>query len=197
MTAEPTPPDPATPQAREKTGIPKNPGRRDLGMKVTLLFPDREIVERSYVPIIYTACRTCYSEEAPEEIFRRAVAGDFDPVKMQKLISLGHRIRPRLDHRACRLHVRDHRRVADAVAPARAPSRRRRVRPAEPALREVQGRGDDAAALDRRGRPGPARALRGAGRRRARAVRRDARGRRARRGRPVRLPQRAPGRTWS
>jgi thymidylate synthase (FAD) len=67
--------------------IPKNPGRRDLGMKVTLLFPDREIVERSYVPIIYTACRTCYSEEAPEEIYRRAVAGDFDPIKMQKLIS--------------------------------------------------------------------------------------------------------------
>ncbi len=100
MTAEPTPPDPAAPPAsasaaggaaaepaREKTGIPKNPGRRDLGMKVTLLFPDREIVERSYVPIIYTACRTCYSEEAPEEIFRRALAGDFDPVKMQKLIS--------------------------------------------------------------------------------------------------------------
>jgi thymidylate synthase (FAD) len=67
--------------------IPKNPGRRDLGMKVTLLFPDREIVERSYVPIIYTACRTCYSEEPPEEIYRRAVAGDFDPLKMQKLIS--------------------------------------------------------------------------------------------------------------
>jgi thymidylate synthase (FAD) len=87
MTAEPTPPDPATPLPREKTGIPKNPGRRDLGMKVTLLFPDREIVERSYVPIIYTACRTCYSEEAPEEIFRRALAGDFDPIKMQKLIS--------------------------------------------------------------------------------------------------------------
>ena len=97
MTAEPIPPDPITPPRsaaggaaeppREKTGIPKNPGRRDLGMKVTLLFPDREIVERSYVPIIYTACRTCYSEEAPEEIFRRALAGDFDPVKMQKLIS--------------------------------------------------------------------------------------------------------------
>jgi thymidylate synthase (FAD) len=67
--------------------IPKNPGRRDLGMKVTLLFPDREIVEKSYVPIVYTACRTCYSEEPPEEIYRRAVAGDFDPVKMQKLIS--------------------------------------------------------------------------------------------------------------
>ena len=29
-------------------------------MKATLLFPDREIVERYYVPLIYTACRTCY-----------------------------------------------------------------------------------------------------------------------------------------
>jgi thymidylate synthase (FAD) len=56
-------------------------------MKATLLFPDREIVERFYVPIIYTACRTCYSEQPPEEIFERALAGDFDPVKMQKLIS--------------------------------------------------------------------------------------------------------------
>jgi thymidylate synthase (FAD) len=81
MTAEPTT------NPREKTGIPKNPGRRDLGMKATLLFPDREIVERSYVPIIYTACRTCYSEDAPESIFERAVNGDFDLAKMQKLIS--------------------------------------------------------------------------------------------------------------
>jgi thymidylate synthase (FAD) len=86
-TIPPASPEPAREPSRDKTGIPKNPGRRDLGMKVTLLFPDREIVERSYVPIIYTACRTCYSEEAPEEIFRRALAGDFDPVKMQKLIS--------------------------------------------------------------------------------------------------------------
>ena len=58
MTAELTPP-------RAKTAIPKNPGRRDLGMKATLLFPDREIVERFYVPLIYTACRTCYSELEP------------------------------------------------------------------------------------------------------------------------------------
>ena len=42
----------------QKSGIPKNPGRHDLGMKATLLFPDRDIVERCYVPIIYTACRT-------------------------------------------------------------------------------------------------------------------------------------------
>jgi thymidylate synthase (FAD) len=71
---------------REKTGIPRNPGRHDLGMKATLLFPDREIVEKFYVPLIYTACRTCYSELEPDEIFRRAVAGEVDPAKQQKLI---------------------------------------------------------------------------------------------------------------
>ncbi len=72
---------------REGTGIPRNPGRHDLGMKATLLFPDREIVERYYVPLIYTACRTCYSELEPDEIFRRAVTGEVDPTKQQKLIS--------------------------------------------------------------------------------------------------------------
>jgi thymidylate synthase (FAD) len=79
MTTEATP-------LREKTAIPRNPGRRDLGMKATLLFPDREIVDRFYVPLIYTACRTCYSELDPDEIFRRAVAGEIDPAKQQKLI---------------------------------------------------------------------------------------------------------------
>ena len=54
----------------DKTGIPKNPGRHDLGLRATLVFPNREIVERYYVPIIYTACRTCYSEQDPDEIFR-------------------------------------------------------------------------------------------------------------------------------
>jgi thymidylate synthase (FAD) len=72
---------------REKTGIPRNPGRHELGLSAKLLFPDREIVERFYVPIIYTACRTCYSEMAPEEIFRKAVDGEFDQAKMQKLIN--------------------------------------------------------------------------------------------------------------
>jgi thymidylate synthase (FAD) len=71
---------------REKTAIPRNPGRRDLGMKATLLFPDKEIVEKFYVPLIYTACRTCYSEMEPEEIFRRAVAGDFEAAKQERLI---------------------------------------------------------------------------------------------------------------
>src|SRR6476661_7947166 len=95
MTADATQPTsptaPATapstqPAPREKTAIPKNPGRRDLGMKATLLFPDREIVEKFYVPLIYTACRTCYSELEPDEIFRRAVGGQVDPAKQQKLI---------------------------------------------------------------------------------------------------------------
>jgi thymidylate synthase (FAD) len=72
---------------REKTGIPRNPGRRDLGMKATLIFPNREIVEKYYVPIIYTACRTCYSELEPETIFERALDGQYDQQKMQKLIA--------------------------------------------------------------------------------------------------------------
>jgi thymidylate synthase (FAD) len=71
----------------ERTGIPKNPGRADLGLKATLLFPDREIVERYYVPIIYTACRTCYSELTPEDIFGKAERGEIDVAKMQRLIS--------------------------------------------------------------------------------------------------------------
>jgi thymidylate synthase (FAD) len=71
----------------ERSGIPRNPGRADLGLRAKLLFPDREIVERFYVPLIYTACRTCYSELAPDEIFRRATAGEIEPARMQRLIS--------------------------------------------------------------------------------------------------------------
>jgi thymidylate synthase (FAD) len=56
-------------------------------MKATLLFPNKEIVEQYYVPLIYTACRTCYSELAPDDIFDRATDGRIDPAKMQKLIS--------------------------------------------------------------------------------------------------------------
>jgi thymidylate synthase (FAD) len=91
MTATPRPATPgATANAaapKLKTGIPKNPGRRELGMKATLLFPDRDIVDRFYVPLIYTACRTCYSEQLPQDIFRKAVDGQIDVQKMQKLIS--------------------------------------------------------------------------------------------------------------
>ena len=103
---------------------------------------------------------------------------------------VGHRVGPRIDHRTHRVHVRDHRRLADPVASARPAPGRRGVRPAEPALREVQGRGDDAAALDRRGRHRAPRTVRVAGVGRPRPLRRVARGRAAWRGRPVRLPER-------
>ena len=96
MTDEPTSPSPSGDHAAEppsasstpnaKPPMPRNPGRHELGMKATLLFPDREIVERFYVPLIYTACRTCYSELEPDEIFRRAVAGEVASEKQQKLI---------------------------------------------------------------------------------------------------------------
>jgi thymidylate synthase (FAD) len=72
---------------RSRTAIPRNPGRHELGMTASLLFPDREIVERYYVPLVYTACRTCYSELEPREIFRRAVEGEVAPASMQRLIS--------------------------------------------------------------------------------------------------------------
>jgi thymidylate synthase (FAD) len=72
---------------KEPKGIPKNPGRAELGLKATLLFPDREIVEKYYVPLIYTACRTCYSELTPEDIFGKALDGEIDQAKMQRLIS--------------------------------------------------------------------------------------------------------------
>ena len=77
----------AEPASRQRTGIPRNPGRHDLGLKASLLFPNREIVERYYVPLVYTACRTCYSEEEPDAIFEKAVAGTVDAARMQRLIS--------------------------------------------------------------------------------------------------------------
>jgi thymidylate synthase (FAD) len=76
--------------------IPPNPSdggkpavarRRELGMRATLVFPNREIVERYYVPLIYTACRTCYSELAPDDIFERAVDGRITLEKQRELIA--------------------------------------------------------------------------------------------------------------
>jgi thymidylate synthase (FAD) len=84
-TEDPARAAPASPAAARGT-TPRSPARHDLGMKATLLFPNREVVEHYYVPLIYTACRTCYSELEPQEIFRRAVDGEIDEAKMQKLI---------------------------------------------------------------------------------------------------------------
>src|SRR5215203_4097830 len=72
---------------RPKTSIPRNPGRHELGMQAKLLFPTKEIVEQFYVPLVYTACRTCYSELEPQEIFRKATEGEINPASMQRLIS--------------------------------------------------------------------------------------------------------------
>jgi hypothetical protein len=71
---------------RDKTGIPKNPGRRDLGLRATLVFPNREIVEQLLRPDDLHRVPTVLFRAGPDEIFRRAVEGDFDPLKMQKLI---------------------------------------------------------------------------------------------------------------
>src|SRR5687767_13952217 len=56
-------------------------------MSTTLLVPNKEIVEQFNVPLVNKACRTCYSELEPQEIFRRAVDGEIDQAKMQKLSS--------------------------------------------------------------------------------------------------------------
>jgi thymidylate synthase (FAD) len=79
-------PAPGQPGASPNRSIPLNPGRRDLGMRAKLVFPTREIVERYYVPLIYTACRTCYSELAPDDIFERAIDGRISPAKQRELI---------------------------------------------------------------------------------------------------------------
>jgi thymidylate synthase (FAD) len=55
-------------------------------MKATLLFPSREITEQYYVPLIYTACRTCYSELEPQDIFERATSGQVASERQQDLV---------------------------------------------------------------------------------------------------------------
>src|SRR6186997_314013 len=69
-----------------KAPTPRSPATRELGMKATLLFPTREIAEQYYLPLIYTACRTCYSELLPEDIFERATTGQVATDKQQDLI---------------------------------------------------------------------------------------------------------------
>ena len=85
----------ATPlDATRRGATPRSPATRDLGMSAKLLFPTREIAEGYYLPLIYAACRTCYSELRPEEIFARAADGRVAPEKQQdlvrKVIESGH-----------------------------------------------------------------------------------------------------------
>ena len=84
MAAEPISPPPTASVAKPPT--PKSPATRDLGMRATLLFPNREIAQHYYLPLIYTACRTCYSELEPQDIFDRATSGQVATEKQQDLI---------------------------------------------------------------------------------------------------------------
>ena len=56
----------------------------DLSAK--LIFPTKEIVEEFYLPIIYTACRTCYSEQVPDQIWDKAVSRQIADEKQQGLV---------------------------------------------------------------------------------------------------------------
>jgi thymidylate synthase (FAD) len=71
---------------KPKSATPRSLAARDLGMRATLLFPNREIVEQYYVPLVYTACRTCYSELEPQDIFERATSGRVAAEKQQDLV---------------------------------------------------------------------------------------------------------------
>ena len=71
---------------KPQSATPRSPATRDLGMQAKLLFPNREITEQYYVPLIYTACRTCYSELEPQDIFERATSGRVASEKQQNLI---------------------------------------------------------------------------------------------------------------
>src|SRR5512132_865581 len=85
MTAEAVNPVAAT-SAAAASATPRSPATRDLGMRATLLFPTREIAQQYYLPLIYTACRTCYSELLPDDIFERATTGQVATEKQQDLI---------------------------------------------------------------------------------------------------------------
>ena len=62
------------------------PARPDLGLRAKLLYPDAQTAAKYYVPLIYTACRTCYSELTPQEIFAAASDPDADQGKQHELI---------------------------------------------------------------------------------------------------------------
>jgi thymidylate synthase (FAD) len=56
-------------------------------MQVKLLFPTKEIAEQYYRQLVYVACRTCYSEMRPEQIWERIQSGKVRDEKMEQLIT--------------------------------------------------------------------------------------------------------------
>jgi thymidylate synthase (FAD) len=65
---------------------PASSARPDHDMSVKLLYPDAQTAAKYYVPLIYTACRTCYSELSPQEIFAAATGPGADQAKQHELI---------------------------------------------------------------------------------------------------------------
>ncbi len=55
-------------------------------IQVQMLFPTPEIVQQYYVPLAYTAARTCYSEKLPQAIWDDVMAGKVAEEKMRKLL---------------------------------------------------------------------------------------------------------------
>jgi thymidylate synthase (FAD) len=86
MTTDAGAPGAAPTNGAARSATPRSPATRDLGMRATLLFPTREIAQQYYLPLIYTACRTCYSELEPQTIFDRATTGQVATEKQQDLI---------------------------------------------------------------------------------------------------------------
>ena len=86
MAVESAPNPRSVPGSPAVSSTPRSPATRDLGMTATLLFPTREIAQQYYLPLIYTACRTCYSELEPQDIFERATTGQVATEKQQDLI---------------------------------------------------------------------------------------------------------------
>ena len=55
-------------------------------IRVKMLFPTPEIAEQYYVPLAYTAARTCYSEKLPQKIWDDVRDGKVAEEKMRKLL---------------------------------------------------------------------------------------------------------------
>ncbi len=55
-------------------------------IRVKMLFPTPEIAEQFYVPLAYTAARTCYSEKLPQNIWNDVLEGKVSEEKMRKLL---------------------------------------------------------------------------------------------------------------
>lgn len=65
--------------------VPRRYEESSIGVK--MLFPTPEIAQQYYVPLAYTAARTCYSEKLPENIWKDVTDGKVAEEKMRKLLS--------------------------------------------------------------------------------------------------------------